>query len=511
MRPRPFDLRRVLREVLIVPETKPAGELLVELRNHRVGMALVVDEFGSILGLVTLEDILEQVVGEIHDEFDVVERPQKLADGAVVFDAALNVRDLDAQYNITLPDDPAYATVGGFVFDQLGFIPRGGENFEYDGYRFTVVEMDGRRVARVKIERVLPIATEAKTASDRAALPLQVIQMAQVLRRFRRSFRARSRENSSRSRGANSLMARHLLQRFLLALPALWLVLTLVFLMIHIVPGDPVEQMLGEGAAPGEIVQLRHSLGLDQPLLTQYGHYLKGLARADLGQSFKFQAPVRQIIFDRYPATLSLAFLALAVCAAIAIPAGILAAYRRGQPADRAVGLFTLFGLAFPNFALGPVLILIFSIEIGLLPVSGRGGPTYYILPAATLGAALAAILTRMVRGSMLEELSSDYVRTARAKGLSTSAVLFRHAFRNALIPIITILGLQFGTLLAGTIVTETIFSWPGIGRLTVQAISARDYPLLQGCILVISLSYVLVNLLTDVLYSVIDPRVRLS
>lgn len=167
--PAPFDLRRVLREVLIVPETKPAGELLMELRNHRVGMALVVDEFGSILGLVTLEDILEQVVGEIHDEFDVVERPQTLADGAIVFDAALNVRDLDTQYNITLPDDPAYATVGGFVLDQLGFIPRGGENFEYDGYRFTVVEMDGRRVARVKIERVLPIPGESKDESSSAA------------------------------------------------------------------------------------------------------------------------------------------------------------------------------------------------------------------------------------------------------------------------------------------------------------------------------------------------------
>jgi ABC-type dipeptide/oligopeptide/nickel transport system permease component len=306
-------------------------------------------------------------------------------------------------------------------------------------------------------------------------------------------------------------MARHLLQRFLLTLPALWLVLTLVFLMIHIVPGDPVEQMLGEGAAPGEIVQLRHALGLDQPLLTQYAHYWKQLAQGDLGQSFKFQAPVRRIIFERYPATLSLAFLALLVCAAIAIPAGVLAAYRRGHAADRAVGVFTLFGLAVPNFALGPVLILFFSIELGLLPVSGRGGPTYYILPAATLGAALAAILTRMVRGSMLEELSSDYVRTARAKGLTMRAVLFRHAFRNALIPIITILGLQFGTLLAGTIITETIFSWPGIGRLTVQAISARDYPLLQGCILVIAVSYVLANLLTDLLYAVIDPRVRLS
>jgi ABC-type dipeptide/oligopeptide/nickel transport system permease component len=306
-------------------------------------------------------------------------------------------------------------------------------------------------------------------------------------------------------------MARHILQRFLLTLPALWLVLTLVFLLIHIVPGDPVEQMLGEGAAPGQITQLRHHLGLDEPLHVQYGRYLERLAHGDLGQSLKFQAPVRRIIFERYPATLALAFLALLVCASIAIPAGILAAHRRGRLTDRAVGVFTLLGLAIPNFALGPLLMLLFSIELGWLPVSGRGGPAYYILPAATLGAALAAILARMVRGSMLEELASDYVRTARAKGLSTRAVLFRHAFRNALIPIITILGLQFGTLLAGTIVTETIFSWPGIGRLTVQAISSRDYPLLQGCILVIALSYVLVNLLTDFLYAVIDPRVRLS
>ena len=306
-------------------------------------------------------------------------------------------------------------------------------------------------------------------------------------------------------------MLRYFFQRFLMTLPALWLVLTLVFLMIHIVPGDPVEQMLGEGAAPGELAQLRHSLGLDESLPKQYGHYLWQLAHGDLGHSLKFQAPVRRIIFERYPATLQLAFLALVVCAAIAIPAGVFAAHRRGSGADRAVGVFTLFGLAIPNFALGPLLILLFSIELGLLPVSGRGGLLYYILPAATLGAALAAILTRMVRGSMLEELSSDYVRTARAKGLSTGAVLFRHAFRNALIPIITILGLQFGTLLAGTIVTETIFSWPGIGRLTVQAISSRDYPLLQGCILVIAVSYVVVNLLTDLLYTVIDPRVRLS
>src|ERR1700738_1457265 len=196
-------------------------------------------------------------------------------------------------------------------------------------------------------------------------------------------------------------MARYLLKRFVLTLPALWLVLPLVFLMIHIVPGDPVEQMLGEGAAPGQVAQLRHLLGLDLPLHSQYGRYLWQLAKGDLGQSLKFQAPVRRIIFERYPATLQLAFLALVVCAAIAIPAGMLAAYWRGQAPDRAVGVFTLFGLAFPNFALGPVLILFFSIELGLLPVSGRGGPTYYVLPAATLGAAVAAILTRIVRGSM--------------------------------------------------------------------------------------------------------------
>jgi len=304
---------------------------------------------------------------------------------------------------------------------------------------------------------------------------------------------------------------RHFLHRTLLTLPALWLVLTLVFLLIHMVPGDPVQQMLGEGAAPGEVAQLRHSLGLDLPIAVQYGRYLRQLARGDMGQSFKFQAPVRRVLFERYPATLELAFLALLLSAAIGIPAGVFAAHRRGRAADRAVSFFTLFGLALPNFALGPLLILVFSIALGALPVSGRDGPLSFVLPAVTLGAALAAILTRMVRGAMLEELSSDYVRTARAKGLTARAVLVHHALRNALIPIITILGLQFGTLLAGAIVTESIFAWPGVGRLTVQAISARDYPLLQGCILVICISYVLVNLLTDFFYAVIDPRVRLQ
>jgi ABC-type dipeptide/oligopeptide/nickel transport system permease component len=306
-------------------------------------------------------------------------------------------------------------------------------------------------------------------------------------------------------------MIRYVSLRLLLTLPALWLIVTLVFLLAHIIPGDPVQQMLGEGARTEDVQQVRHSLGLDRPVPAQYAHYLVGVLHGDLGESFRFQEPVARVVLARYPATLELAVFGLLVCVAIGIPAGLFAAQRHGTAADHAVSLFTLFGLSVPNFALGPVLILIFSVILGWLPVSGRGGPAHLILPAITLGGALAAILTRMVRTSVIEELSSDYVRTARAKGLSESQVLFRHAFRNALIPILTVLGLQFGTLLAGAIVTETIFSWPGIGRLAVQAISARDYPLLQGCILLIAVSYVAVNLLTDVIYAMVDPRVRLE
>ena len=297
--------------------------------------------------------------------------------------------------------------------------------------------------------------------------------------------------------------------RFLLAIPALWLIVTMVFLLAHIVPGDPVQEMLGEGARVEDLNQLRHALGLDLPLATQYARYLAGVVRGNLGESFRYQRPVSRVILEHYPATLELSFVALLACAAIGISAGVLSAHKRGHIEDRAVSVFTLLGLSVPNFALGPVLILLFSVILGWLPVSGRGGLAHLVLPAITLGAALAAILTRMVRIAVIEELSSDYVRTARAKGLSESAVLFRHAFRNALIPILTILGLQFGTLLAGTIVTETIFSWPGIGRLAVTAIQARDYPLLQGCILLIAVSYVLVNLLTDFVYLLVDPRVR--
>jgi peptide/nickel transport system permease protein len=304
-------------------------------------------------------------------------------------------------------------------------------------------------------------------------------------------------------------MIRYISIRLLFALPALWLILTMVFLLAHIVPGDPVAQMLGEGARAEDLTQLRHALGLDLPLPVQYGRYLSGVLHGNLGESFRFQQPVLKVVAEHFPATLELAAVALLICALIGIPAGVLAAHKRGERTDHTVAVLTLFGLSVPNFALGPVLILLFSVVLGWLPVSGRGGISHLILPSFTLGAALAAILTRMVRTSVIEELSADYVRTARAKGVSESGVLFRHALRNALIPILTILGLQFGSLLAGTIVTESIFSWPGIGRLAVQAIGARDYPLLQGCILLIAVSYVFVNLLTDLVYALVDPRVR--
>jgi ABC-type dipeptide/oligopeptide/nickel transport system permease component len=304
-------------------------------------------------------------------------------------------------------------------------------------------------------------------------------------------------------------MIRYISLRLLFALPALWLIVTMVFLLAHIVPGDPVQQMLGEGARMDDVREMRHALGLDVSVPVQYGRYMAGVAHGNLGESFRFQQPVASLVLSHFPATLELAFVALLVCALIGIPAGILAAARRGEPSDHAIGALTLLGLSVPNFALGPVLILIFSVLIGWLPVSGRGGFSHLVLPAITLGAALAAILTRMVRTAVIEQLSSDYVRTARAIGLSEPAVLFRHAFRNALTPILTILGLQFGTLLAGAIVTETIFSWPGVGRLAVQAIESRDYPLLQGCILLIAVSYVVVNLATDLAHAVVDPRVR--
>jgi peptide/nickel transport system permease protein len=304
-------------------------------------------------------------------------------------------------------------------------------------------------------------------------------------------------------------MLRFLAARLALALPVLFLVATLVFLLIHLVPGDPVQQMLGESARADEVEHVRHAWGLDLPLGTQYAHFLAGLMRGDLGRSFKFNQPVRDVILSRYPATLQLTIAALLLALLVGIPCGVESAVSSNRWQDKTLGFLSLLGLSFPTFALGPVLILIFSIVLGWLPVSGRGTFANLILPSVTMGSAVAAILTRMVRASMLDELGRDYIRTARAKGLREHAIVYRHALRNSLIPVLTVAGLQFGSLLAGAIVTETIFSWPGIGRLTMQAISARDYPLTQGCLLAIAITYLAVNLVTDLLYGVLDPRIR--
>lgn len=304
-------------------------------------------------------------------------------------------------------------------------------------------------------------------------------------------------------------MFRYVTTRLLYLLPVVWLVVSVVFLLIHFVPGDPIQQMLGEGAASADIEAARHAYGLDAPIGQQYVNYWKGVLHGDLGKSLRLNQNVGSVIAQAYPATITLTISALFVAVLLSVPAGVRSALRRNKWDDRTLSFVSLLGLSFPNFALGPILILFFSIKMGWLPVSGAGTFAHRILPAITLGGALAAILTRMVRTSMLEELSQDYVRTARAKGLSENAVVYKHALRNALIPVVTVLGLQFGALLAGAIVTETIFSWPGIGRMTIQAISNRDYYLVQGCILCIALTYVLVNFLTDLMYSALNPRIR--
>ncbi len=302
---------------------------------------------------------------------------------------------------------------------------------------------------------------------------------------------------------------RYLGVRLLYTLPVIWLVVSIVFLLIHLVPGDPIQQMLGEGAAATDMQAARHAYGLDVPLGRQYIYYWTGVLHGNLGPSLRFNQGVSSLIAQRYPYTLELTVASLIVALALSIPAGVRSAQHRNRWDDRLLSVISLFGLSFPNFALGPVLILFFAIELGWLPVSGSGSLAHLVLPAITMGGALAAILTRMVRTSMLEELGQDYIRTARAKGLPEHTVVYRHALRNAMIPVLTVVGLQFGALLAGAIVTETIFSWPGIGRLTIQAISNRDYYLVEGCILAIGLTYVAVNFLTDLLYSVVNPRIR--
>jgi ABC-type dipeptide/oligopeptide/nickel transport system permease component len=304
-------------------------------------------------------------------------------------------------------------------------------------------------------------------------------------------------------------MLRYIARRVALTIPVLAGVATLVFSLIHLIPGDPAQAMLGESAAESEVDALRRQLGLDRPILEQYGVFLAGLARGDLGTSLRTGTPVRSQIVDRLPATIELAVAAMLVAILSAMPLGIAAAVWRGTVVDHASMTMALAGMSIPNFWLGPLLAIIFAVELGWLPVSGRESIASLVLPAVSLGAALAAILARMTRASLLEELREPYVQAARARGSSRARAVIRHALRNSLVPVVTIVGLQFGAVLTGAVITETIFSWPGIGRLLIQSIGFRDYPLVQGCILLIAVTYVIVNLLTDLAYGVLDPRIR--
>jgi peptide/nickel transport system permease protein len=301
---------------------------------------------------------------------------------------------------------------------------------------------------------------------------------------------------------------RYFLQRLLLLVPTLLGALTLVFFLLHLIPGDPVEVMLGETASAADKEEFRRSLGLDQPVFLRYRNFLAGLIAGDLGPSLYEQAGVAELIRARLPATIELTLCAMVVAVLLAFPLALLAAVKKGSWMDRGSLLFSLLGVSLPNFWLGPLLMIVFSIQLGWLPVSGRAGVGHVVLPAVTLGLGMAAILTRILRATLLHVINEDYIRSARAKGLPETKVWLKHALRNALLSVVTLMSLQFGGLLAGSIITETIFSWPGIGRLTVQAIQTRDYPLVQGCVLVIATSYILVNFVTDIVYRLIDPRI---
>ncbi len=304
-------------------------------------------------------------------------------------------------------------------------------------------------------------------------------------------------------------MLRYFVRRVLLTVPVLLGVATLVFSLIHLVPGDPAQAMMGDGASPQDVAELRGKLGLDQPLLTQYISFLRHAVTGDLGVSFRTGQPVTMMIVERIPATAELAVAAMVVAVMLAIPLGVVAAVWRGTAIDYGAMTFALAGVSIPNFWLGPLLAIGFAVELGWLPVSGRGTLAHLVLPAISLGLALAAILARMTRASLLDELNELYVRAARARGVSNAASITRHALRNSLVPLLTIISLQFGAVLTGAVITETIFAWPGIGRLLIQSIGFRDYPMVQGCILLIAVTYVSVNLITDLMYGFIDPRIR--
>ena len=286
-------------------------------------------------------------------------------------------------------------------------------------------------------------------------------------------------------------------------------VLCLVFLLIHVIPGDPVEVMLGESAQPTDKETLRHALGLDLPLHQQWWIYFKGLLHLDFGTSLFSGRAIVDLLVERIPATLYLSLASLLVAIALALPLGLLAAVRQHTPLDYGAMGFALFGMSIPNFWMGPLLILVGALWLGWFPVSGQEGWNSVVLPALTLGTAMAAILARMIRSSVLEVLGEDFMRTARAKGLSSTRAVMLHALPNSLLPILTLLGLQLGGLLGGAVITETVFAWPGLGLLMIEAIQQRDYPVVQAAVLCISVTYIVVNLLTDLLYAWLDPRIQ--
>jgi peptide/nickel transport system permease protein len=310
----------------------------------------------------------------------------------------------------------------------------------------------------------------------------------------------------------NAPVLQYIFRRFLQMIPITFGILTLVFSLIHLIPGDPAVQIAGENARPEDVQQVRKALGLDQPLWSQYVNYLTHVIRGDLGRSFQTNEAVTKQIAQRYPATMQLAFGSMFVALIVAFPLGVISAIYRNSWIDNLARFFALIGVSMPSFWLGPLLIIAFAINHNWFPVSGRDqGLRSLVLPSLTMGLALAAILTRMIRISLAEELTQLYVTTAIAKGVTRAKAIFRHALKNALIPVITILALQFGSLLTGAIITEQIFSWPGLGRLLIQSISTRDYPQVQASILVIALTYIVVNFASDLLYGVVDPRIKLE
>jgi len=306
-------------------------------------------------------------------------------------------------------------------------------------------------------------------------------------------------------------MSAYILRRLLYSIFVLWGAASIVFVAIRVVPGDPALLMLGADATPDQLATLRAKLQLNEPVPIQYGRFLAQVARLDFGTSLRLNQPAAQVIAERLPATAELALTAMLIALVLSFPLGIVGALRRGGAVDAAVSTLSLLGQAVPNFWLGIMLILLFARELRLLPSAGSGSWQNFVLPSLTLALSLIGVLTRLVRSGMLDVLAEDYVRTARAKGLARLTVLARHALPNMLIPVITVVGLQLGHLLGGAVIVETVFGWPGIGRLLVDAIGNRDYPLVQAVIIAITGGFICINFLVDLSYGYLDPRIRLA